>query len=141
MKLIIFLLFLSLVLLFVSSTASESFKYPYSSDLGQMSPDQTAEWICSRYQENPGSPVTSPNINNMSSLYAGGVVGEPRFPTDGDCPDSSFTLVPNINANLPNVDSSQIRPGCMQLKDYPFCYLGEDNRYHSSLTKVNRRSA
>jgi hypothetical protein len=59
---------------------------------------------------------------------------------DGECPDSSFTYVSNVNANRPFADVKNAYPGCMQLKETPYCYMLPDGAYEADLARLSRVS-
>ena len=53
---------------------------------------------------------------------------------EGDCPDSSFTYVANVAANVPG--SKNRAPGCVQLKESPYCSIQPDGTYRPNLVKL-----
>ena len=54
--------------------------------------------------------------------------------SEGDCPDSSFTYVANVAANVPG--SKNRAPGCVQLKESPYCSIQPDGTYRPNFTKL-----
>lgn len=54
--------------------------------------------------------------------------------SEGECPDSSFTYVANVAANVPG--SKNRAPGCVQLKESPYCSIQPDGTYRPNLVKL-----
>jgi hypothetical protein len=55
-----------------------------------------------------------------------------------DCPDSSFTFVSDLRAFVPNAEPI---PGCIQLKDSPFCFSTSTGKYEADLYRISEVSA
>ena len=69
--------------------------------------------------------------NHLCSLYD----RKGFYPqSEGDCPDSSFTYVANVAANVPG--SKNRAPGCVQLKESPYCSIQPDGTYRPNLVKL-----
>ena len=69
--------------------------------------------------------------NHLCSLYD----RKGFYPqSEGDCPDSSFTYVANVAANVPR--SKNRAPGCVQLKESPYCSIQPDGTYRPNLVKL-----
>ena len=69
--------------------------------------------------------------NHLCSLYD----RKGFYPqSEGDCPDSSFTYVDNVAANVPG--SKNRAPGCVQLKESPYCFIQPDGTYRPNLVKL-----
>ena len=61
---------------------------------------------------------------------------------EGKCPDSSFTYVLNVNSNLPtNTLIKNTGPGCIQLKESPYCYSLPNGTYVPNEIKLIHTSA
>jgi len=58
---------------------------------------------------------------------------------EGECPDSSFTYVANVAANVPG--SNNRAPGCVQLKESPFCAIQPDGTYRPNFVKLLYRQS
>jgi hypothetical protein len=54
--------------------------------------------------------------------------------SQGECPDSSFTYVANVAANVPG--SNNHAPGCVQLKESPYCSIQPDGTYRPNFVKL-----
>jgi len=69
--------------------------------------------------------------NHLCSLYD----RKGFYPqSEGDCPDSSFTYVANVAANVPG--SKNRAPGCVQLKESPYCSIQPDGTYRPNWVKL-----
>ncbi len=69
--------------------------------------------------------------NHLCSLYD----RKGFYPqSEGECPDSSFTYVANVAANVPG--SKNRAPGCVQLKESPYCSIQPDGTYRPNLVKL-----
>ena len=75
--------------------------------------------------------------NHLCSLYD----RKGFYPqSEGDCPDSSFTYVANVAANVPGLSgqagSKNRAPGCVQLKEAPYCSVQPDGTYRPNFVKL-----
>jgi hypothetical protein len=69
--------------------------------------------------------------NHLCSLYD----RKGFYPqSEGECPDSSFTYVANVAANVPG--SQNPAPGCVQLKEAPYCSIQPDGTYRPNFVKL-----